>query len=94
MRLRIATLLVAVVLASGVAAAAGKYGAHSTPGIRLFMANLPGSIIVVWVGLLIGKGLMLYGGGLMFYVLCSLANWAFYFYVIKAALLLKRKIWR
>jgi len=53
----------------------------------LALANLPGSIVAAWASLLIGEGLT-------FYVVCALANWAFYFYVIKAALLLKRKIWR
>jgi hypothetical protein len=61
-----------------------EYGGHSTPGIRIFVANCPGAIVAAWVSLLVGFGPT-------FYVVTVLANWAFYFYLIKGVTLLIRR---
>jgi hypothetical protein len=85
MKLRLITLLIAVVLASLMAAAVHIYGAHSAPGIRLAVVNLPGLAVALWASYLVGENLV-------FYTVCALANWAFYFYLVKGAALLKRRI--
>ena len=86
MALRLITLLIAVVLTSLMAIAMHVYGAHSTPGIRLMIVNLPGFAVMIWGGLLIGDNPVMYG-------VCALVNWAFYFYLAKAVLLLKSRFW-
>jgi hypothetical protein len=88
MKLRLTTLLIAIVLTGSMAAAVHVYGAHSTPGIRLMVANLPGIAFGLWATSLIREDPGLYP---VLYVVCSLVNWAFYFYLVKAALLLKRR---
>ncbi len=84
MKIRLTALLIAISLTGSMAAAVHVYGAHSTPGIRLAIANLPGSIVGVWASMLIGETPWLY-------LVCALANWAFYFYLINAVLLLKHR---
>jgi hypothetical protein len=76
MTLRVTTLLIAVVLT--------RLMAHSTPGIRLMIVNFPGVAAMIWAGLLIGENHVMY-------VVCALVNWAFYFYLAKAALALKSR---
>lgn len=67
------------------ATAAHVYGWHSTPGIWLALLNLPGFLVAVWVSYLIGENVVSY-------VVYGLVNWAFYFYLAKGAVLLKRKL--
>jgi hypothetical protein len=85
MGLRFSTLLVAAVMAISMAMAGSMYGAHSTPGIRLLVVNLPGVIVALWAGYLVGEGIL-------FYIVCALANWAFYFYVAKGAIALHKRL--
>jgi hypothetical protein len=79
------TFVLALALATAMAIAAYKYGWHSTPGIRLALANFPGSIVGALVSSLTGDD------NPVPYIVCALANWAFYFGLVKGALLLKRK---
>jgi len=85
MKIHVIALLIVLVLTGSLAAAAHAYGSHSTPGIRLMLANLPGIAVGLWVGQWIENDYV-------FYALSALANWVFYFYLIKGALLLKRKL--
>jgi hypothetical protein len=84
MILRLTTLLIAVVLTSSMATAVHAYGAHSTPGLWLAIANFPGIAPGVWVSSLIGESPWLY-------LVCAAVNWAFYFYLVKVVLLMKRR---
>jgi len=78
-------LLVAAVMAISLAVAVSVYGVHSTPGIRLAIANLPGLIVAAWASTLVGEGIL-------FYSICVLANWAFYYYLAKGAIALHKRL--
>jgi hypothetical protein len=85
MKLLFSTLSIAVLMAISMAVANSFYGAHSTPSIRLATANLPGVVVATWSHYFVETSVP-------FYVICALANWAFYFYVSKGAFLLRRKL--
>ncbi|MFZ0954784.1 MAG: hypothetical protein WAN60_00455 [Candidatus Sulfotelmatobacter sp.] len=85
MKAHLIALLIAAALTGSLAAAAHAYGSHSTPGIRLMLANLPGIVVGLWVGQWIENDYV-------FYALSAVVNWVFYFYLIKGAMLLKRKL--
>ncbi|MGD0758086.1 MAG: hypothetical protein ABR921_04205 [Candidatus Sulfotelmatobacter sp.] len=86
MKVHLIALLIVVALTGSMAAAAHAYGWHSTPGIRLMLANIPGIAVGLWVGMWMREN------EYVFYVLSAATNWVFYFYLIKGALLLKRKL--
>jgi hypothetical protein len=71
MKLRVMTLLVALALAGLLAIAGHHLGCHSTPGILLAFANLPGCVVAAWV--------VPVGADFSFYALCTSAIWTFYF---------------
>ena len=71
-------------LTSSMAIAFYVYGTHSTPGINLAFANLPGSLVGIWASRLVEENIALYA-------VCGLVNWAFYFSLAKGAMLLRRK---
>lgn len=50
------------------------------------LANIPGIAVGLWVGMWMREN------EYVFYVLSAATNWVFYFYLIKGALLLKRKL--
>jgi hypothetical protein len=83
MKLRLTTLLTAIVLAGSLAAVAHVYGEYSTPGICLQIANLPGSFVALVLSWTIGEKLA-------FYAVCAFVNWGVYFYLAKKAVFWKR----
>jgi hypothetical protein len=80
------TFVPALALATAMGIAEYKYCPTSTPGLRLLVANFPGVIVALWVSLLTGDD------NPVMYIVCALANWAFYFGLLKGLLLLKWKL--
>jgi hypothetical protein len=80
------TFLVAIAIPIALAIVSGSVGIHSTPGIRLVIAGLPGTIVGAGTVLVFGDN------NPLFYVTTALANWAFYLSVAKGVILLKGKI--
>jgi hypothetical protein len=80
------TFVIALALTTSMAIEVYKYGPHSTPGIRFAVANFPVVLVAAWVSLLTGDD------NPVMYIVCALANWAFYFGLVKGVLLLKGKV--
>jgi hypothetical protein len=89
MKVYLIALLIVVALAGSMAAAAHTYGWHSTPGIRLMLLNLPGTGVAIAI---VSRVERIGANDLMLYLICMPVNWVFYFYLIKGAMLLKRKV--
>jgi hypothetical protein len=86
MKLFVPALLVAIALACAMAVVTHAYGPHSTPGIRILIVGLPGSLFGVWAGLMFGENQFL------FYAVTALVNSVCYFFVLKGLLFLKRSL--
>lgn len=82
------TFLLAIAIPIALAVVSESPGINSTPGIRLLIAGLPGTMIGAWTGIVSGSNIPL------FYVTTALANWAFYLSVAKGVILLKGRIQR
>lgn len=80
------TFLLAIALPIALALVSESVGLHSTPGIRLAIAGLPGTLFGVWAGSALGDN------DLVFYVTTALVNWAFYVGVAKGIIVLKGKL--
>jgi hypothetical protein len=80
------TFLLAIAVPIALAIVSGSVGIHSTPGIRLFIAGLPGTIVGAWTVMVFGSN------NPLFYFTTALANWAFYLSLAKGVILLKGKI--
>jgi uncharacterized membrane protein YfcA len=79
------TLLLAIAIPGAMAVVSESRGIHSTPGIRLMVAGLPGTIIGAWT--------QIWGrSDWLFYVTTALANWVFYLCVAKGVIFLKRRL--
>ena len=89
MKLHLIALLIVLVLTTSMATAVYVYGAHSTPGIRFLMLNVPGVAVAVWVGSRIRS---IGENNFVFYAIAAAVNWGFYFYLVSGAALLKRKL--
>ena len=89
MKLHLIALLIVLVLTTSMATAVYVYGAHSTPGIRFLMLNVPGVAVAVWVGSRIRS---IGENNFVFYAIAAAVNWVFYFYLVSGAALLKRKL--
>jgi hypothetical protein len=89
MKVALIALLIVIVLTGSMAAAGHLYGWHSTPGILLMLVNLPGFGVAAWCVSLVGPILE---HDFVLYVISAPLNWVFYFYLIKGAVLLKRKL--
>jgi hypothetical protein len=93
MKLALFTLLAAAAFTLSLPTAAHYYGTHSTPFIRFSIANLAGTAVGLLVSSWIeGSGKNDFGFWVRFCFLCALVNWAFYFYLIKGAVFLKRRL--
>jgi len=85
-KIYVTTFLLAISLPIALAVVSKSPGIHSTPGIWLMLAGLPGTIIGTWTGMAVADN------GLLFYVATALANWTFYLCVAKGVLWLKGKL--
>jgi arginine exporter protein ArgO len=86
MKVYLSALLFAAALASALAIVVHIYGPHSTPGIWMMVAGLPGTVIGTWAGLLTRQRIV------VFYFATVLANSAFYFILVKGFVWLKRRL--
>lgn len=86
MKLYLSALLFAIALASALAIVVHVYSPHSTPGIWMMLAGIPGTVVGVWIGLLTREN------EFVFYFVAVLVNWAFYVYLAKGLLWLKLKL--
>jgi hypothetical protein len=84
MKVVLIALLVAVVLTSSVPIAFHLFG-FAVLGTWMMVVSFPGSIAAGWLW---NHNV----GGAEVYFAWTLVNWAFYYFLIKGALLLKRKL--
>jgi hypothetical protein len=82
------SLLIAISLAGSMAAAANVYGWHSTPGIWLFLLNLPGTgVAAAAISRVAPNG----ESDSTLYLISVPVNCAFYCLLVKGLMLVKRK---
>jgi hypothetical protein len=82
----VTTFLFAISLPIAIAVVSKSSGIHSTPGIGLMLAGLPGTMIGIWTGMAFADN------GLLFYFATAVANWTFYLCVAKGMLWLRGKL--
>ena len=85
-RASIVALAISGILAAALAAAGHFYSWHSTPVFWAAGINLPGTIVVVWLSLLVHHE----DFTLFDYAVIVLSNWGFYSFVIWGVRRLKR----
>ena len=76
-------IALAIALPIALALVARSPGIHSTPGMWLMIAGLPGTMIGAWTG-----------DGLLFYFTSALANWTFYSCIAAGVISLKASLTR
>ncbi|MFZ0884630.1 MAG: hypothetical protein WAN14_14625 [Candidatus Acidiferrales bacterium] len=84
-KIYLTTFLLAIALAIALEAVSKSPGAHSTPGIWLMLAGLPGTLVGGWIYD------ALRGNDLVFFVATAIANWVFYICIAKGVIFLKGK---
>ncbi len=77
--------LLACSLPAALASVVRSPGIHSTPGIWLILAGVPGTFAAVWLYDWIGEGFA-------FYAVIAAVNWVFYLGLVKGVLALKQLI--
>jgi small basic protein len=91
MKLYLSSVFAASILASLMAYVPHSPGIHSTPGFWLMLANLPGTVVGVWFGILFDPN---NGHDISLYLLVAATNCVAYISVAKVILLVKGKCFK